>query len=196
MEDYNNVKVHLLNKEIILTLNLCITSYLILAAIVESERKYRTLINGTYFRYSELKGLQIAKNLLVHPSTVSYHLKKLINKEYVIKTKFGYCISDNVEELFSKQIATDLIGLSMHPELAKFCKTPEQVLVATFLWNEFYLKNRKINKTDISKDLSIDRKTIYNIINDFENRQILRIWKKKVCFLNEAKGIFLNVIEK
>ena len=57
-------KIFIINKRVILDFKMCISEYLVLMSIVKSERKFRTMHKGTRIRYSEIKGIDIANELL------------------------------------------------------------------------------------------------------------------------------------
>ena len=130
-------KIYIINKRIIFDLKLCIWKYLVLMLIVESEKRYKTFHKGTWVYYSELKGIDIAKELNIHTSTVSKHLSYLKASYCIDKTKFGYSTFQYIEKLFSDISDNDSILFHNDIRLFEYCKTPEQILTSMYLWNEF-----------------------------------------------------------
>ncbi len=189
-------KIYIINKRIILDLKLCIWKYLVLMLIVESEKKYKTFHKGNWVYYSELKGIDIAKELHINPSTVSRHINHLKASYCIDKTKFGYSTFEYIEKLFSEISDNESILFHNDSRLFEFCKTPEQILISLYLWNEFFLKSRDLKKIEIYTNLPVDKKTVDNTIEYLENNQTIRIWKNKIMFSEKAKKIFSDVISE
>lgn len=189
-------KIFIINKRVILDFKMCISEYLVLMSIVKSERKFKTMHKGTRVRYSEIKGIEIAKELLINPSNVSRHINKLKRKYCIDKTKFGYCIAEHIETYFNDVSKNDSILFYSDFRLYEFCKTPEQILIAMYLWNEFYIKSKELKVNEVFTNIPVDRKTVYNAINDLNNNQTIREWKNKVVFSSKAKQIFYDVINE
>ncbi|OWP75860.1 hypothetical protein [Flavobacterium oreochromis] len=189
-------KIYIINKRIILDFKMCISEYFVLMLIVKSERKFKTMHKGTRVRYSEIKGIDIANELLINPSNVSRNINKLKKKYCIDKTKFGYCVAEHIESYFNDVSKSDCILFYNDVRLYEFCKTPEQILVAMYLWNEFYLKSRDLKKNEIYTNIPVHKDTVDNTLEHLNNNQTIRELKNKIVFLSKSKHVFYDVINE
>ena len=83
-----------------------------------------------------------------------------------------------------------------HIRLYKFCKTPEQILIAVYLWNEFYLKSRDLKKVEIYTNIPVHKDTVDNTLEHLNNNQTIKEWKNKIKFLSKSKQVFYDVINE
>ena len=65
-----------------------------------------------------------------------------------------------------------------------------------YLWNEFYIKSKELKVNEVFTNIPVDKKTVYNAIDDLNNNQTIREWKNKVVFSSKAKQIFYDVINE